>query len=152
MYKTTVKLCNDRVQQVSENDPAATIYSVYEKLGETTEGRLGYEINYLAVYAKDEIICGMLHSALGGEGAVAAAQRAISLAQWMDAFRNKLPQEETCFSEDVQEFMRSTGGLEDEWRAFAAETEASAKQGRTQAIDPDLFRRWLIMSGITPRA
>lgn len=136
---------------MAENDPAATIYSVYEKLGETTEGRLSYQINYLAVYVKDDIICGILQSALGGEGAVAAAERAISLAEWMDAFRNKLPSEETCFSEEIQDILRSTVEIADEWRAFAAETEAGAKQGRTQAIDSDLFRRWLTMSGITPR-
>lgn len=143
IVKTCAQLRDAKVQELSDNEPRATLLSLYSKLSETQEGRTGYVINYISVYSIVPIICDILKTALGGEGSVAAVEAARTLAEWLDLFAKKQPQGEFGFNYRMEQLLTATLETADDWRRFAADSG-------TSVAAPRLFRRWLLLAGIRP--
>lgn len=144
------KLRDTKIKELSKNDPDATLFSVYEELGKTKEDRLNYPINFLEGYWQTMIACGILRVALGGTGVLAIAEDTLATSRWLDAFVKGLPPDELEFSECMEKFLEATVLTADDWRLFAAEAEASTEQGQVQVVEPELFRRWLMLADIKP--
>lgn len=97
------------------------------------------------------IICPVLRVALGGKGVVASLESTCKLIEWLDLFHKRMKPGESPFAGMCGRFIKATQANLDEWRTFAAETEASAEPRNIVLVEPCLFRRWLIDAEIKPR-
>lgn len=149
--KMCAKQRDAKIKELSDNDPDASILSVYEMLSKTKEGRTTYTIHYLEGYTSTMVCSSILRGALGGRGALEAIESACTFAEWLDKFVKSLPEGEFDFSVAAAEMLKATRVTSAEWRRFAAESEESAAQGRILVVDRSLFRAWLVLSDITPR-
>lgn len=149
--KMCAKQRDAKIKELSENDPGASIFSVYEMLSKTKEGRTTYTIHYLEGYTSTMVCSSILRGALGGHGALEAIESACAFTEWLEKFVKSLPNGEFGFSVAADEMLKATRATSDEWRRFAAESEESAAQGRNLVVNRSLFRAWLVLSDITPR-
>lgn len=149
--KMSAKLCDAKVKELSESDPEADLFAVFDKLSESEEDRKGYPFNYLAAYVEAMIICPVLRVALGGKGALASFENTCTLVEWLDQFHKRMKPGESPFAGLCGRFIKATQANADKWRVFAAETEACTEPRNMMLVEPDLFRRWLIDAEIKPR-
>ena len=149
--KICKKLRDTKVKELSPKDPEATIFSLYKELASAKETRLDYPINFLEGFWQTMILCGVLRVALGGDGVEDVMEEAHTTAEWLHGLVTSLPPGELEFSGQTEDLLKATLMTSDDWRAFAAETQASAKQGMLKVAEPHLFRRWLTLAGIKPR-
>ncbi|KAJ6786391.1 hypothetical protein PWT90_10029 [Aphanocladium album] len=154
--KLAAKLRDIKVKELCDHDPAANIYTAYTKLSqakEAKEGRVsGWEIHFLGPCVEAMIVCFILPTALGGSDALVHIENVGRLTEWLDLYEKRLPSIFFRFKGLIADLLKATLMTIDEWREFAAETEASAKQGKILVVGPNLFRRWLTLIGIKPRA
>lgn len=152
VQKMCAKQRDAKIKELSDNDPDASIMSLYEMLSKTKEGRTSYTIHYLEGYTSTMVCSSILRGALGGCGALEAIESACTFAEWLDKFVKSLPSGEFGFSLAADEMLKATRRTSDKWRRFAVESEESAAHGGVLVVDRSLFRSWLVLSDITPRA
>lgn len=76
-------------------------------------------------------------------------ENVLALVAWLQSFEAR-QKGDFEFTELAAAVFKATIVTSSDWRNFAAETEESADEGRIQVVEPLLFRRWLVLSGITP--
>ena len=149
--KTCERLRDAKVREISKDSSDATLLSLCEELGSTKEGRTDYYIYYLGVYAETTIICSILQVALGGHGVKVVLDDVVALVEWMEKFAQRLPPDDFQWDCILEDLMKSTLATSNQWRRFAATAEARKRQERPIAVEPQLFRQWLILAGVVPR-
>lgn len=147
--KLCTKHCDAKVKELSNNNPRATIFSVYETLSQTKEDRAGCQINYLSVFSHMRVICLVLRVAFDGKAVVTVFENALTLVAWLQSFEAKQG-DDFEFTELATAVFNATIATASEWRHFATTTEENYNQGRLQVVEPLLLKRWLILSGVTP--
>lgn len=151
--RSAEKLCTKhrdaKVKELSDDNPEATIFTVYEMLSQTRENRTSYPINYLSVFSHMRVICLVLRVALGSKDATLVIEKVLALITWLQFFEAK-QKGDFEFTELAAAVFNATMVTAKRWQDFALEVEQNYKEGQIQIIKPLLFREWLILSGITP--